>query len=258
MGLPKIEIGRNQFFNFVQISTEVTQPLLIFLHEGLGCIAMWKDFPARLCHATGCPGLIYDRIGYGGSSPLRTAFSPDYMHQGARQELPSLLQRVLPRTPYILIGHSDGGSISLIYAADRPRNCIAAITIAAHVFVEPMTITGIRQAVLAWQKGTLQTRLAQYHGTKTENIFNAWSRIWLSDEFRSWNIEEILPPIDIPLLVIQGENDQYGSWRQVEAIAAGVSGPVQTAVIEACGHSPHRETPADLIRLITTFIGSMR
>jgi len=150
-----------------------TPPLLVFLHEGLGCTAMWKNFPDRLCQATGSPGLIYDRHGYGQSSPRSEPFTPDYMRDAAVVELPELLRLVAPETPYILIGHSDGGTISLIHAAQKPSRCRAIITEAAHVFVEEITLAGVHKAIAAWHGGKLRSLLEKFHGDNAEGAFKA-------------------------------------------------------------------------------------
>jgi len=242
---------------YTKISGETSAPLLVFLHEGLGCTAMWKNFPDRLCQATGCPGLIYDRHGYGQSAPRSEPFNSDYMHYAATAELPELLRIVAPDVPYILIGHSDGGTISLIHAARKPSNCLAVITEAAHVFVEEITLAGVRKAIEAWHSGKLRTLLKKFHGDNAEAVFRAWSGIWLEQDFRNWNIVELLPDISIPALIIQGEDDQYGSLRQVDTILAGIGEKAQSAIITACGHAPHHQKIADTLKLMADFILSL-
>ncbi len=232
-------------------------PYLVFVHEGLGCEAMWKRFPELLCKTTGCPGLIYDRLGYGRSSPLDRAHTIHYMHEYALTELPKLLETVIPNMGFILIGHSDGGSISLIYGAQRPSLLKGIITEAAHVFVEPETIAGIRSADKAWEKGVLKG-LSKYHGDNTESMFKAWSDIWLSNRFKYWNIENILPSIEVPLLVIQGEDDQYGSVAQVNSIVCKSSGSAQFELIENCGHAPHLEAQPIVLKLMSKFVDQIK
>ena len=236
------------------------KPYLVFLHEGLGCQALWKGFPELLCRATGCPGLVYDRLGYGLSSPLRETRTIDYMHDYALKELPAVLEQVIPGKPFILVGHSDGGSIGLIYGAvhGTGENPLlkGIITEAAHVFVEPETITGIEAADLAWEKGKLKG-LARYHGDKTENIFKAWSATWLTHWFREWNIEALLPEITAPLLVLQGQEDQYGSVAQVDAIVKQSSGPATGKMLENCQHTPHLEARESVLGLMSDFINNL-
>jgi len=214
---------------------------------------MWGDFPKRLCKASGCPGLVYDRLGYGKSSPLSQTRTIHYLHVYALRELPQVLEKVIPETPYILIGHSDGGSISLIFGAERPTFLRAIITEAAHVFVEPQTLSGIKTANAAWTRGKLKG-LTKYHGDKTESIFQAWAKTWLATWFKYWNIEYLLPSIEVPMLVIQGINDQYGSLDQVNSIASKCSGDVRREIVEDCAHIPHHEAQPVVLELMSGFI----
>lgn len=229
------------------------RPWLIFLHEGLGSIGQWQDFPERLCQRTSCPGLVYDRQGYGGSSPLTEPRALDYLHKYAQIELPQLLAAVLPGRPYVLIGHSDGGSISLIHGAEKPAGLKGIITEAAHVLVEPETLAGIEQAVAAHQQGHLRG-LARYHGEKAEAVFSAWADTWLSPPFAAWNIEYLLPAIEVPLLVLQGMADQYGSQAQVDSIVSRSSGQATPLMLEDCGHTPHKDMPALVLDLMSCFV----
>lgn len=251
--LPVLELKETHRLYYTCIRGRRAGPYLVFLHEGLGCVGMWKSFPELVCAATGCPGLVYDRLGYGKSSPLTSSRTIHYMHEYALQELPALLRAVIPDAPYILIGHSDGGSISLIQGAERSSELKGIITEAAHVFVEPVTIAGIKDAETAWLRGELRG-LGKYHGDKTETVFTAWSATWLSSWFRFWNIEYLLPSIEVPLLVIQGENDRYGSLEQVRAITAKSSGATYAKIIENCGHTPHRERSQLTMELMADFI----
>ncbi|MYN04369.1 alpha/beta fold hydrolase [Pseudoduganella sp. DS3] len=230
-------------------------PLLVFLHEGLGCGAMWKGFPERLCAQTSCAGLVYDREGYGLSSPARAPRTIHYLHLSALQELPALLQQVAPDREHIVIGHSDGGSIALIYAAGRPAALRAVVTAAAHVFVEDITLAGIRQAVQAHADGKLHG-LACYHGEKAGQVFSAWADTWLAPPFRHWNIEYLLPAIACPVLALQGDDDQYGSGAQLDAIARAVPG-ARSLLLPGCGHSPHLEQPEATAQAMAAFINSL-
>jgi pimeloyl-ACP methyl ester carboxylesterase len=238
------------------ISGDPQLPVLVFLHEGLGCTEMWGEFPRRLCGATGCRGLAYDRNGYGKSASLERSRTIDYMHEAARAELPRLIAALIPEEPYVLVGHSDGGSIALIHAAQRPALLRGVITEAAHVFVEPMALDGIRRAEAAYELGKLQG-LARYHGEKTHAIFKAWSGTWLSPWFAHWNIEGLLPSIACPVLVIQGRDDEYGTEDQVKAIVSGSRGVAVPAMIDNCGHTPHREAADAVTRLMREFIASV-
>lgn len=229
------------------------EPCLVFLHEGLGSIGQWKGFPADLCRALGLLGLVYERLGHGGSDPLPGARPLDYLEIEGRAVLPEVLAACAIDRP-ILVGHSDGGSIALVYAAtepDRPRACVC---LAAHVFVEEETLAGIRDVVARWRAGELETRLARYHGANTRAMFHGWADAWLGPGFRDWNIEALLPRIVCPVLVIQGANDEHATVAQVAAIAAGVTGPAERWVIPACGHGPHLEARADVVARIARFL----
>lgn len=229
------------------------RPYLVFLHEGLGCTEMWKQFPDNLCRETGCPGLIYDREGYGRSSGLRKDRTVHYLHDYALGELPEVLNALIPGQPYILIGHSDGGSISLIFGAEKPALLKGIITEAAHVFVDLLTVTGVREADNAYDKGGFKG-LSKYHGKKTHRIFKGWSDTWLSPWFRSWNIEYILPSVECPVLVIQGKDDHYGTLGQVESIVSKVSGRSGRFLVPGCGHSPHLDQPDAVTEKMMHFI----
>lgn len=228
-------------------------PYLIFLHEGLGCSAMWKDFPDQLCHNTSCPGLVYDRLGYGKSSPLSRTRTIHYMHDYALNELPKVIEYIIPTKPYILVGHSDGGSISLIFGAEKSLLLKAIITEAAHVFVEKETIKGIKNANKSYDKGNFNN-LSKYHGEKTHSIFKAWSNTWLSQWFKHWNIEYLLPSIECPLLVVQGCQDQYGTDRQVGSIVSKSAINAASILLENCGHSPHREQARRVLQIMSDFV----
>ena len=251
--MPYLQIENQDNIYYHLIEGDSNKPYLIFLHEGLGCCELWKDYPEKLCAITGCPGLVYDRIGYGKSTALREKRTIHYMHDYALDELPKVLEGIIPDCSYIFVGHSDGGSIALIAAAQRSPLLLGTITEAAHIFVERQTIAGIEQADLAWQKGKLNG-LIKYHGIKTETIFKAWSNTWLTPWFAHWNIEYLLPSIIVPLLVIQGRDDQYGSVSQVNNIAEKSMGLAITALVNSCGHNPHTEQPEIVLQLMSNFI----
>ena len=231
------------------------EPALVFLHEGLGSIPQWRGFPKDLCRATGFPGLVYERWGYGGSDRLVLPRPKDYLNREAEQALPEVLAACGIDRP-ILIGHSDGGTIALLYAAAFPERAVACIAAAAHVFVEDKADGGIQAVVGRWKNGDLKGRLARHHGDNTEAMFRGWAETWLSPEFRDWNMVERLPAIVCPALVIQGEDDEHGTVAQVTAIADGVSGPAETWMIPDCGHSPHIEARAAVCRRMADFIVS--
>ena len=231
-------------------------PTLVFLHEGLGCIALWKDFPSRLCERLRLPGLVYDRWGYGQSEALDRPRLPTYLHDEARIFLPAVL-RELGIERCIPIGHSDGGSIALLFAAAFPAVPAAIVTEAAHVFVEEITLAGIRAAGVAYATTDLPRRLARYHGDKTEGIFKAWHDGWQAPAFRAWNIEAELPRIVCPTLVLQGEDDEYGTPAQVDAIVRGVAGPAEGVLLPGCGHTPHHAAGERVLGLVVDFVGRL-
>lgn len=229
-------------------------PTLVFLHEGLGCVKMWRDFPSRVATATGCGALVYSRAGYGGSDPVALPRPASFMHQEALVTLPEVLEALKVRDA-ILVGHSDGGSIALIYAGSgRGERLRGLVLEAPHVFVEDISVESITQAAESFQSGELKRGLERYHGKNVECAFWGWNRVWLEPEFRSWNIEEYLPQIDVPVLVIQGAEDEYGSLRQVEAIERGCRGAVRSIILPDCGHSPHRDQAKRTLEAITSFV----
>ncbi len=235
---------------------ETLLPTLVFLHEGLGCIEMWRDIPGVLAAETGLPALVYDRQGHGKSEPLRLPRPLTAFHDEAFETLPELLRHQAIGQA-ILVGHSDGGSIALLFAAEFPEKTAGVITEAAHVFVEEATLEGVREAVRNFREANLKSRLSRYHGEKTDSVFRAWSETWLDPGFRDWNIESYLGRITAPLLVIQGAEDEYATAAQVEAIAAGVSGPVETRLLPGAGHVPHFQAREKVLSLMTRFIRSL-
>jgi pimeloyl-ACP methyl ester carboxylesterase len=228
-----------------------SRPTLVLLHEGLGSVAMWRDFPGRLAHATGCNAVVYSRYGYGGSDPLRGDRAVRYMHDEALVALPELLDRLAIPRP-ILVGHSDGGSIALIHAGAGIRPVAGVVTLAAHVLVEDVSVTSIAAAKVAWETTDLRAKLARYHAD-VESAFWGWNRIWLHPDFRAWNIEEYLPGIACPVLAIQGEDDEYGTMEQMRRIGAQVK-DVELVALEDCRHSAHKDQPAAVLDAITRFV----
>ncbi|MCL2345444.1 MAG: alpha/beta hydrolase [Desulfobulbus sp.] len=230
------------------------RPPLLLLHEGLGSVAMWRHFPDKLAAATGCRVIVWSRAGYGGSQPWPQAFQPDYMHREAQQALPELLTALGIERP-VLIGHSDGGSIALIFAGTFPATPRALVLLAPHVFVEELTVASIDKARMAWASTDLPQKLGRYH-QQVEQVFRNWNDIWLSPAFRDWNIEEYLPRIICPVLAIQGEDDEYGTMRQIEAIVEQVPG-ARLIKLAACGHSPQRDQEAAVLAALSEFIAGL-
>jgi pimeloyl-ACP methyl ester carboxylesterase len=229
--------------------------VLVFLHEGLGSVALWKDFPERVSHATGCLTIVYSRYGHGKSERLAEARGVDYMHREALEVLPQLLDALSIRNP-ILIGHSDGASIALIHAGAGSRPVRGLVLLAPHVFVEDITVESIAEAKVAFENTDLAARLGRYHD-HVESMFRGWNDIWLHPDFRRWNIEGYLPEIRCPVLMIQGEDDQYGTAAQVRAIARQVNGPFETLMLPNCAHSPHVDQKKATVGKIAHFVARL-
>jgi pimeloyl-ACP methyl ester carboxylesterase len=228
-------------------------PVMVFLHEGLGSVAMWRDFPTRLCDAAGVRGLVYSRPGYGRSTPRpgQERWGTDFMHRQAREVLPALLGTLRIGRPW-LFGHSDGGSIALLHAAAFPDALRGAIVLAPHILVEEVSVTSIAKAREAYLLTDLRQKLARYHDD-VDSAFFGWNDIWLDPAFRAWTIEDEIGAIRCPLLAIQGVDDEYGTLEQVRGIARRVP---QTQLLElpACGHSPHRDRPEQVIEAVVRFV----
>ena len=228
-----------------------TLPAVAFLHEGLGSVATWKDFPARFCADHGFRGLVFSRYGYGQSTPKPhdERWAPDFMHAQAHEVLPALFEHLHVSRPW-LFGHSDGASIALLYAA---RFDLAGIVVVApHIFVEDVSIASIQQARDAYATTDLRARLARHHADP-DSAFHGWNDAWLSPPFRDWNIQAELATIRCPVLAVQGEDDEYGTLAQVRGIAETVP-KTRLLVIPKCGHSPHRDQPALLAQEAARFI----
>lgn len=227
---------------------------LIFLHEGLGCLAMWKDFPHQVAQLTGCRTLTYSRAGYGGSDPCALPRPLTFMHDEGLIVLPKILEAAEIQQA-VLVGHSDGASIALINAGGIADERIRGLVLMApHVFVEELTLTSIREARTAYQKTDLRKRLARYHGANVDCAFLGWNQAWLDQGFLSWNLEAYLPKIEIPVLLIQGEDDNYGTIRQLDKISEKLPGEVELTLLPGCGHSPFRDRPAATLQAITGFL----
>jgi pimeloyl-ACP methyl ester carboxylesterase len=251
-------------------------PTLVFLHEGLGSVELWRDFPSQLAEATGLRAFAYSRLGYGHSDPVQLPRSVRYMHEEAAL-LPQVLS-VAGISDAIFIGHSDGASIALIYAGSGVadlRNPVARLETAAssrqpslklrglileapHVFTEDLGLRSIAQARQEFLTGDLRRKLTRYHGDNVDGAFWGWNGAWLNPQFLHWNLESYLPNIRLPMLIIQGEDDQFGTLKQVEAIQRQAAGPVELALLPACGHAPHRDQPRAVLASMTRFAGGLR
>ncbi|MBK6401747.1 MAG: alpha/beta hydrolase [Rhodocyclaceae bacterium] len=226
-------------------------PAMVFLHEGLGSLSMWRDFPQQLADACGCEAIVYSRHGYGRSDPLTKKRTPAFMHHEARVCLPQLLDQLGLDRP-ILFGHSDGASIALIHAGGTSRPLTATVVMAPHVLVEDISIRSIRKARDTYLSTDLKARLAKYHADP-DSAFWGWNDIWLDPAFRDWNIEDCLPGIVCPLLAIQGEDDEYGTMDQIERIARRCR-DVELVKLADCRHSPYKDQPRQVIATVAEFV----
>ncbi len=236
--------------HYERIGTENDElPVLLFLHEALGSIGQWKSFPEQLCSQLGLPGILYERQGHGLSGSFSGPRDEHYLHNYALQELPEFLEAIGEKRPMWLIGHSDGGTIALLFASAYPNRVKGIVTMAAHVINEPKTIEGIAPAIQAYELGKLKG-LQKYHGDKTDALFFAWANIWRSQVFKNWDITNEISNCTSPGLFIQGKDDQYGTAQQLDLIGQNYSGKFASKLLEDCGHHPHLEQTTDLIETI--------
>jgi pimeloyl-ACP methyl ester carboxylesterase len=231
--------------------TSGDRPTIVMLHEGLGSVSTWKDFPEQLAQATGCGVLAYSRYGHGKSERLGEKRRPGFMHHEAIIVLPALLDQLGIQDP-ILLGHSDGGSIAIIYVAASLRGPRALILVAPHVFVEDRTVQSIAKIRGVYQTTDLSAKMTRHHDHADE-MFWGWNDIWLDPEFRGWNIEDCLDSVHCPVLTIQCANDEYGTLAQIRAIERRVSS-AQTVVLQDCGHAPHKDQPAETLKAMSEFV----
>ena len=228
-------------------------PTLVFLHEGLGSVSLWRDFPEALCRQTGCGGLVYSRWGHGSSDGLDRSRSVRFMHDEALIVLPQVLAAFEIQRP-MLVGHSDGGSIALIYTGSGLGTARALILEAPHVFVEDLTVTSIAQLRARYETTDVRARFARHHGSNVDSLFRDWTDLWLSPEFRAWDIQEYLSTIRVPTLLIQGLQDEYGTRKQIDTIAAAMAGHAEALVLDQCGHTPHVDQRVTVEAAMADFI----
>jgi len=246
--------GRNIEYRML-LGDAMTRPTLVFLHEGLGCVALWRDFPDKVARRLGARALVYSRFGYGRSDGLTARRTPRFMHQEALEVLPELLDGLGIEAP-LLIGHSDGASIALIHAAAAGRPVAGLVLMAPHVFVEDVCVESIARVRATYGAGSLRARLAKFH-THVDDAFLGWADTWLLPEFRGWSIEYLIGGIAVPTLLIQGEDDQYGTLAQLERIEARAAAPVRRLVLPECGHSPQRDQEPAVIDAIAAFADAL-
>jgi pimeloyl-ACP methyl ester carboxylesterase len=238
----------------VRYDGDPAQPAIVMLHEGLGSISLWRDLPRTLCERTQCTVVAYSRYGYGGSDVLREKRDPDYMHREGESVLPELLVQLGIERP-ILFGHSDGASIALIYAGAHPGAVRALVLEAPHLFVEEISVRSIAAAKTVFETTDLPAKLARHHADPAAT-FAGWNDAWLDPRFRDWNIEAYAERVRVPVLLIQGEADEYGTTAQLDAIAARIP-ETQTLMVPGAGHSPHRDAPQLVIERVAAFVESL-
>lgn len=243
-------------YTFVGVDNPVA-PLIVFLHEGLGSLHLWKDFPNRLCAATRCRGLVYSRPGYGQSTPYpaNEFWGTDFMHRQAYEVLPALLTKLGidgSRDRVFLFGHSDGASIAMLYASRYADLVNGLIVVAPHIVVEAVTVKSIKRLKKTYATGDLKFKFSAHH-VDADTTFSGWSQVWLDHAFRSWSIESELHKIQSPLLIVQGTKDEYGTVDQVSRIIQKLPNS-EYLEIPDCGHAPHRTHPNVLLNCSTQFI----
>ncbi len=238
----------------VRYDGDRARPVIVLLHEGLGSVSLWRDLPRRLCERARCTVVAYSRYGYGRSDVLREKREPDYMHHEGEVVLPALLAELGIERP-ILFGHSDGASIALIYAGAHPDGVRALVLEAPHVFVEEISVRSIATAKAAYATTDLRAKLARHHAD-ADATFAGWSDIWLDPRFRDWNIEPYVEQVRAPVLMIQGDADEYGTPAQLDAIAARMRG-TETLMVPAAGHSAHRNEPELVVARVAAFVARL-
>ena len=255
--MPDVQVAGHRLEVRLHPPRDAGGPSIVFLHEGLGSARQWREFPARLAATTGCGILAYSRWGYGASDARPRPWPPDFLEHEAADVLPALLDATGITRP-VLFGHSDGGTIVMMYAAAFPDRVRGVVSEAAHVMLEELSIQGITRARHRFLHGDLRTRLRSQHGDHVEDTVLGWTENWLRPEFRNWDIRDRLRAIRCPVLIVQGHDDDFGTLAQVEAIAAHVGGPHESLVLDGCGHIPHRERPRDVLETAARFIQRLR
>jgi pimeloyl-ACP methyl ester carboxylesterase len=251
--MPFVELD-NCVLEYRLVLGDADRPSLVFLHEGLGSAALWREFPDRVARKTATRALIYSRTGYGQSGALLAKREPDFMHREALDVLPRLLAKLGIERPFI-VGHSDGASIALIYAASHPAEVSGLVLMAPHVFVEAVTLTSIARIAEKYETTDLRQRLAQHH-VHVDDAFRGWADIWLNPRFGTWSLGAEVEKLSVPTLLIQGEDDPYGTLAQLDAFEAAKRATITRLVLPACGHSPHRDQEAAVTDAIVRFIAS--
>jgi pimeloyl-ACP methyl ester carboxylesterase len=240
--------------HYRRLGSDSTSTPVLFLHEGLGSVELWRGFPDRVVEETERPGLAYSRRGNGWSSPLTEARLPEYMHEEALETLPRVVDELIGRPP-VLVGHSDGASIAIIYSGSG-HPVEGLVLIAPHVFVEPEAVDSISSLRSGFPESELPEKMAKYH-IDPVRTFYGWADIWLSPAFRSWNIESYVAGVRCPTLLIQGDADEYGTTAQLDAIDAGLASPAERLIVGGAGHSPHLDEPELVSSAVVDFVGRL-
>jgi pimeloyl-ACP methyl ester carboxylesterase len=229
------------------------KPPIVLLHDSLGCVELWRDFPAHLSRAAGCAVIAYDRLGFGRSDPRPDRLDVNFIREEAQDSFAALIEQLGFRN-FVALGHSVGGGMAVVVAGTFPGRCRALLTVSAQAFVEDRTLRGICEAKKNFMRPGQIDRLRKYHGDKAEWVLHAWTETWLSPEFAHWNLDEDLPKACCPVLVIHGDNDEYGSWRHPERIGALAAGPATIEILPECGHIPYLERKDHVVAMIATFL----
>lgn len=245
--------GRRVAGRWLRHASAPARAPLVFLHDSLGCVATWRDFPAALAERTGRDALIYDRLGHGQSGPFDRPRERDYLLHEAGEVLPAVLDACGVKRA-ALFGHSDGGSIALLAASVLPGRVTAVLVEGAHIFNEPATVAGVEQAVRDYASTDIAARLVKYHGDKVDALYHAWTDTWTAPWFRDWSVAGHMPGIVCPLLVIQGEDDEFGTLAQVRGMVEGASGHAEALILPECGHTPHREAREQVEGSVARFL----
>jgi len=248
-----VAVPNGEIFVRQWVPAEAQQTPIILLHDSLGSVAQWRDFPQELALSAGRTVAAYDRLGYGQSTPQKQPADIDFIEHEAGIYLPALAS-ALGLSKYILFGHSVGGGMALTAAAKHPQQCLAVISVAAQAFVETRTLEGIRKAKAAFAHAVQFERLARWHGERAQWVLDAWTEVWLSPAFHDWSLNEVLAAVKCPVLAIHGDKDEFGSLAFPQQIINGVAGPSEMVILPDCGHVPHREQKSKVLNAVATFL----
>lgn len=246
--------GGRLFVRTWESASGLDRPPVVLLHDSLGCVDLWRDFPVALCRRLARPVIAYDRLGFGRSGKRLDLPGPDFIREEAEVFFPAVA-RALGRSEFVLFGHSVGGAMALAVAARPQVACVAVISESTQAFVQEQTVAGIVAAKALFASADQFDRLARWHGDKAEWVLRAWTEVWLSPAFAGWTLDPDLPRVRCPILALHGDQDEYGSVEFPRRICARVSGPAELAILQGCGHVPHREQPSEVLDRVAAFLG---